>query len=134
MLTVRIYSFSYLKSGIPRDNTLNGGGFVFDCRFISNPARLINLEALTGRDKEVIEYLENLPEMSEFIKNVVNIIDQCIKNYLNRGFTDLMISFGCTGGKHRSVYAAEKLKSYLELHYNSELKVVLKHNELAETS
>lgn len=112
-LTVHINSFSYKKSGIPQDKTGHGGGFVFDCRFIYNPGRKEEYKTLTGKDKDIILFLESQEEMTRFLKNVYDITDPAIDNYLMRNFSDLMISFGCTGGQHRSVYAAEKIRDHI---------------------
>lgn len=112
-LTVHLNSFSYIKSGIPVDQTGHGGGFVFDCRFINNPGRKEEFRSLTGLNKDVILFLESQPEMNRFLENVYDITDPAIENYLDRGFTDLMISFGCTGGQHRSVFSAERLKKHI---------------------
>lgn len=113
-LKVTIHSFSYKKCGIPADPSGNGGGFIFDCRFIYNPGREAEFKLLTGLDKEVAVFLEEQKEMQNFLKNIFEIIDPAIENYLERNFTDLMISFGCTGGQHRSVYASEKTKQHIE--------------------
>ncbi len=112
-LTILLSSFSYKKSGLPADHTGNGGGFIFDCRFIYNPGRKEEFKYLCGNDKEVILFLESQEEMKKFIGNVFDIIDPAIENYIERNFTHLMISFGCTGGQHRSVYAAEKSKEHI---------------------
>jgi RNase adapter protein RapZ len=128
-LKIRIYSFSYLRSGVPEDETSNGGGFIFDCRFIENPGRHPEFMPFTGKDKPVSDFLENDKEMKQFMKNVFDIIDPAIKKYLSRGFTDLMVGFGCTGGQHRSVYAAEKLKSHIEQNFK-DVSVTLRHADL----
>lgn len=129
MLTVHLNSFSYKKAGIPADVTGNGGGFVFDCRFIYNPGRKDEFKNLTGCDSEVSRFLDAQEEMSEFLKNVFAIIDPAIKNYLERNFTDLMVSFGCTGGQHRSVYAAEKTKAHIAEKF-PEVIIELHHNQI----
>lgn len=118
-LTIHINSFSYIKSGIPQDKTGHGGGFVFDCRFIYNPGRKEEFKTMTGKDKEIILFLESQDEMKKFLNNVFDITDPAIENYLERDFSDLMISFGCTGGQHRSVYASEKLKEHISAKYPS---------------
>jgi RNase adaptor protein for sRNA GlmZ degradation len=123
MLKIKLYSFSYKKSGIPMDTTPNGGGFVFDCRFIYNPGREKQFKQLTGLDEPVIKFLNNNKEMQNFLKSVSEIINPAIENYLSRDFTDLMISFGCTGGQHRSVYASEKLKQNLKDTYGNRVIV-----------
>lgn len=132
MLKIRINSFSYKKSGIPKDTTTNGGGFVFDCRYIENPGRYPAFSMLSGKDKEVIEFLEPIKEMNDFLGNVYKIIDDAVENYLTRNFTDLMVSFGCTGGQHRSIYSAEKLKQHLEYKFKDKIKVEIHHLELEQ--
>jgi len=129
MLTVKIYSFGYFKSGIPDDDSGNGGGFVFDCRFIYNPGKLIEFQDLTGNDEPVKKTLDSKPEMQTFLSDVKNIISAAIRNYVGRDFTSLMVSFGCTGGHHRSVYSAERMKEYIETEF-PDVNVELKHLEL----
>ncbi len=126
-LTVEINSFSYKKSGIPYDISPNGGGFVFDCRALPNPGRLPQLRDYSGKDKPVIEYLEKFEEIEFFKKKVFGIVDQSIDNFLGRGFTRLQVNFGCTGGKHRSVYMAEALKSHLSR--RDKVIVIINHKE-----
>ena len=128
-LTIHLNSFSYIKSGIPSDHTGHGGGFVFDCRFLNNPGRKEEFKTLTGKDRSVILFLESQPEMEKFLRNVYDIIDPAVENYIERGFTDLMISFGCTGGQHRSVFAAEKTKQHLSEKY-PEIKINLHHIQI----
>ena len=124
-LTVLINSFSYKRS-IPLDNSGNGGGFVFDCRFLPNPGRLKEFKELTGKDQEVIDYLSPLDEVQQFINQVENIVSCSIQNYLDRKFNHLMISFGCTGGQHRSVFCANQLAKHFadNKHINLELRHV----------
>jgi RNase adaptor protein for sRNA GlmZ degradation len=129
MLTVKIYSFSYFKSGIPTDKSGHGGGFVFDCRFIFNPGKFLEFQTLTGNDEPVILTLDSKPEMQTFLSNVKSIVAEAIRNYLERDFTNLMISFGCTGGQHRSVYSAERIREYINTEF-PEVNVELKHLEL----
>lgn len=112
-LTVRIYSFSY-RSGIPFDETLHGGGFVFDCRGLPNPGRLEEYKLLTGKDPRVIEFLGRFEEVTGFTDHARALVEMHINNYLQREHTEMMVSFGCTGGKHRSVFCAEKLASDLQ--------------------
>ena len=112
-LTVHIYSFGYRVSGIPADDTDNNGGFVFDCRFLPNPGREEKYRSLTGKDTEVIEYFSKHEIVDRFLEYMYKIIDMAVENYQSRQFTDLTISFGCTGGQHRSVYCAEKCAAYL---------------------
>ncbi|MBE9509430.1 MAG: phosphotransferase, partial [Bacteroidetes bacterium] len=116
-LTVRVNSFSF-KRGIPVDESGHGGGFIFDCRAIENPGRYKEFHKLTGKDKKVKEFLDAEKSMNRFLEDSFRLVDQSVENYLERGFTHLMISFGCTGGRHRSVYAAEKLMQYLKKKYN----------------
>ncbi len=132
MLTVKIYSFSYKKSGIPKDTSANGGGFVFDCRFIYNPGREEKFIALTGADEQVAGFMDQDNIMQEFLKDAFAICDKAVENYVKRDFHDLMISFGCTGGQHRSVYSAVKLKNHLENKYKEKIKVLLNHKEFPE--
>jgi RNase adaptor protein for sRNA GlmZ degradation len=131
MLTVKIYSFSYLYTGIPEDNSGNGGGFVFDCRFINNPGKLTGLMPLTGKDKKVIKFLDETPEMQKFLTKCYDIIDSAVENYDGRKFTDLMVSFGCTGGRHRSVYAAEHLYEHLKNLYIDKIRISINHSSLS---
>jgi UPF0042 nucleotide-binding protein len=129
MLTVHLYSFSYKLSGIPADSSGNGGGFVFDCRFINNPGRLDEFKHKTGQEPDVKAFLDSQENMQEFLDDVYDITDRAIGNYLERGFTDLMISFGCTGGQHRSVYAAERMKEHIAGKF-PEVRVELHHDQI----
>jgi hypothetical protein len=123
-LVVAINSFSY-KNGLPADESGNGGGFVFDCRGILNPGRLDEFKALTGRDKTVKDFIEQQTKMTEFLNSVFDIVDITVENYIRRGFENLTVSFGCTGGQHRSVYAADALARHLRNKFK--VKIELKH-------
>lgn len=127
LLTVTINSFSYKKNGIPEDISGNGGGFVFDCRFIHNPGRYEPYKKLTGRDEAVINFLKHHSSMEDFLNNAYRIVDEAVENYIERSFTNLMINFGCTGGQHRSVYAADSVAKHLKEKYG--IKIKLQHIE-----
>lgn len=123
-LIVKISSFSYRKQ-IPADDTENGGGFVFDCRGILNPGRVESMKTQTGRDKQVKDFLEQQTKMPEFLNSVFDIVDITVEEYINRGFESLMVSFGCTGGQHRSVYAADAMARHLKNKFK--VKIELNH-------
>lgn len=125
-LTVQVKSFSY-KKGIPKDDSGNGGGFVFDCRFIHNPGRYQPYKKLTGRDQPVIDFFESQSNIHQFIEQVKGIVEAAVENYIERGFANLCINFGCTGGQHRSVFSADSIAKYLEEKYP--INVVLHHRE-----
>ena len=129
MLKVRIFSFSYLYNGLPEDTTGNGGGFIFDCRYIYNPGRRREFVNLTGKDEPVKKFLDGQKEMQDFLGNIYNIIDPAVENYISRNFTDLMVSFGCTCGQHRSVYSAQKLAEHINQKF-PEIKTELTHINL----
>jgi P-loop ATPase protein family len=126
-LLVKVNSFSYKKTGYPKDDSDNGGGFVFDCRGILNPGRFEEYKKLTGRDKPVKDFLEQQTRMPEFLNNIYNTVDIVVEDYLKRGFDSLMINFGCTGGQHRSVYAADAVVRHLRNKYH--VKIALNHIE-----
>lgn len=121
-LNIKVQSFSY-KQGIPEDESGNGGGFVFDCRGILNPGRYEEYKKLTGRDQPVIEFLESKTRIHEFLDAVKQAVDISVEDYLARDFESLMISFGCTGGQHRSVYCADSIAKHLKEKYNVNLSV-----------
>ena len=124
-LLVKINSFSYLKNGYPKDETKNGGGFVFDCRGILNPGRIEEYKTQTGQDKPVKDFLEQQTLMPKFLNSIYDIIDIAVEDYIKRGFESLEINFGCTGGQHRSVYAAEAVTRHLRNKFA--VKTVLTH-------
>lgn len=125
-LEIEICSFSY-KKGLPADSSTNGGGYIFDCRGMHNPGRYEEYKHLTGRDPEVIDFLEQRGEVFVFLDSVYSLVDHHVECYLRRGFTHLMVAFGCTGGQHRSVYCADRLAEHLGRKYN--VKINLYHRE-----
>ena len=124
-LLIRINSFSYLKNGYPKDVTKNGGGFVFDCRGILNPGRIDEYKIQSGLDKPVKDYLEQHTKMPQFLNSIYDIVDIAVEDYLKRGFENLDINFGCTGGQHRSVFAAEAVNRHLKNKFN--VKTTIQH-------
>jgi len=123
-LTVRIFSFSF-HQGLPKDDTGNGGGFVFDARSVPNPGREEQLKNLTGKDAPVMDYLNQLESTHQFLINVMSLVESSVSAYQRRGFKNLMVSFGCTGGQHRSVYFAEQLAK--QLRDRNGVEVVVRH-------
>lgn len=123
-LLVKICSFSY-RQGMPVDESGNGGGFVFDCRGILNPGRIDEFKTQHGRDKAVKDFLEQQTQMPKFLNSVFDIVDITVEEYIKRGFESLMVSFGCTGGQHRSVYAADAMARHLRNKFK--VKIDLKH-------
>ncbi len=129
MLTVEVLSFSYRK-GLPADLSGNGGGFVFDCRAVHNPGRYDRYKQLTGRDPEVIEFLESNGEITEFLSHCYALVDAAVDRYLERGFSHLQVAFGCTGGRHRSLYSADHMATHLRLSFAGRpIRIVLHHRE-----
>jgi aminoglycoside/choline kinase family phosphotransferase len=126
-LTVRIMSFSFHR-GLPTDDSGNGGGFIFDGRSLPNPGREERFKVLTGKDAPVIDYLNQQESVHQFMASVMSLVDASVKEYLHRGFKHLMVSFGCTGGQHRSVFLAEQLAK--RLRGRNGVEVVLQHREL----
>jgi len=126
-LAVRIFSFSFHQE-LPRDESGNGGGFVFDGRSLPNPGREERFKTLTGRDAPVIEYLNQQESVHQFLASVLSLVDSSVSNYQRRGFQNLMVSFGCTGGQHRSVFLAEQLAK--RLRGRNGLDVSVRHLEL----
>ena len=123
-LIVKINSFSY-KKGIPVDESGHGGGFVFDCRGLLNPGRIEEFRTMHGRDKSVMDYIEQQTKMNEFLNSVFDLVDISVEDYIRRGKVSLMINFGCTGGQHRSVYAADALARHLRNKFK--VKIELRH-------
>jgi len=122
-LVVRISSFSY-KKGIPTDSSGNGGGFVFDCRGILNPGRMEEYKRLTGRDPAVKDFLEQRTRMTDFMNSVYSLVDIAVEDYIKRDFHNLQVSFGCTGGQHRSVFAADSLARHLKNKFGVKVEIV----------
>ena len=129
-LVVKVFSFSY-KKGIPEDESGNGGGYVFDCRSTHNPGRYEEYKQQTGMDQSVIDFLEKDGEILTFLDSVYRLADHHVQRWMERGFNNLMFSFGCTGGQHRSVYSAQHLAEYLNNKYGVE--VHLCHRERGVT-
>ena len=126
-LTVTVSSFSY-KRGLPEDHSGNGGGFIFDCRALPNPGRYAEYKAYTGKDRPVIEFLQREPAVDQFLNHAKALVGQSVEKYMERNFTSLQVSFGCTGGQHRSVYCAEQMARYLSDTY-TDCQVVIVHRE-----
>lgn len=126
-LTVKVLSFAY-KKGIPNDASGNGGGFVFDCRAINNPGKYERFKPFTGLDTNVIEFLEEDGEVLWFLKSCYDLVDASVARYIERGFTNLMVAYGCTGGQHRSVYCAQHTAEHIASKF-SNVKVELVHRE-----
>lgn len=125
-LTVRVMSFAY-KKGIPNDASGNGGGFVFDCRAVNNPGKYDRYKPYIGLDQPVIKFLEDDGEILTYLEHAYSLVDASVKRYIERGFTNLMVCFGCTGGQHRSVYCAQHMAEHINKMFN--VKVELIHRE-----
>ena len=121
-LTVRIFSFSFHK-GLPKDESGNGGGFVFDGRSLPNPGREERFKPLTGKDQPVIDYLNQQENVHQFLASVMSLVDASVSSYEERKFKNLMVSFGCTGGQHRSVFLAEQLAKRLRTRKGLQVEV-----------
>jgi len=126
-LVVRIFSFSFHR-GLPKDETGHGGGFVFDGRSLPNPGREERFKPLTGKDAPVIDYLNQQESVHQFLASVMSLVDASVSSYRQRGFKNLMVSFGCTGGQHRSVYLAEQLAKHFRA--TNGVEVAVRHIEL----
>jgi RNase adaptor protein for sRNA GlmZ degradation len=124
-----VSSFSY-RQGLPADASGHGGGHVFDCRALPNPGRHAEYAAVTGRDAPVIAFLERSPEVEAFFGHVAALVDAHVVNFRERGFSDLSVAFGCTGGQHRSVYFAERLARHLRQRH-PDVVVQIEHGESA---
>ncbi len=126
-LAVQVFSFSFHRTA-PKDETGNGGGFVFDARSLPNPGREERFRSLTGKDAPVVDYLSRDPTVRQFLANAIALVDSSLTNYQSRGFKNLMVSFGCTGGQHRSVFLAEELAKHLRS--RNGVNVLVRHLEL----
>ena len=131
-LVVRVYSFSY-REGIPEDESGNGGGYVFDCRSTHNPGRYEPYKQLTGLDEPVIRFLEDDGEILTFLDSVYKLADAHVRRYIQRGFTSLMFSFGCTGGQHRSVYSAQHLAEHIHVKFGVEVRICHREQNIRQT-
>lgn len=131
-LVVKVFSFSY-KKGYPEDLSGNGGGFMFDCRGMHNPGRYDEYKPLTGLDKEVIGFLEERGEVQEFTRKAVDMVSPSVECYLRRGFSSLQVGFGCTGGRHRSVYCAERFAKELADRYpDARIEIVHREHDICK--
>lgn len=131
-LVVKVFSFSFHK-GIPEDESGNGGGYVFDCRSTHNPGRYEPYKQLTGIDEPVIRFLEDDGEILTFLDSVYKLADAHVARYIQRGFTSLMFSFGCTGGQHRSVYSAQHLAEHISDKFGVEVRLVHREQKIEQT-
>ena len=131
-LTVKVMSFAY-KKGIPNDATGNGGGYVFDCRAVNNPGKYDRYKPFTGLDKPVIEFLEEDGEILSFLDHCYALVDSSVERYIERGFSNLMVCFGCTGGQHRSVYSAQRMAEHINSKYNVKVELVHREQNIEQT-
>jgi len=122
-LVVKVYSFSY-KKGIPNDDSGNGGGFVFDCRAVNNPGKYLRYAHSTGLDDSVKQFLEDDGEIIPFLEHAFEMVDASVRRYIDRGFSNLMVCFGCTGGQHRSVYSAQKIAEHISSTFGVEVQLI----------
>lgn len=126
-MKVDIFSFSYRK-GYPTSASEHGGGFIFDCRLLDNPQRDESIREFNGKHPQIAAHIEKNQESMEFLSNVCALVDVAIRKYTQRGYTSLEVGFGCTGGKHRSVYMAEALAKHLEQKF-LDIEVLVRHTQ-----
>ena len=129
-LAITVWSFSY-RAGAPVLHGPDGGGYIFDCRLLPNPGREEKYAALTGKDPEVISYLSGRPEATTFLDHIIGTLSLSIAAYQARGFSNLFVGFGCTGGQHRSVYCAETTARRLRERFGETIEINIRHFELA---
>jgi RNase adapter protein RapZ len=130
MLQIDIRSFGYHRSGIPGDTSGNGGGYVFDCRALPNPVYDPTLAPLAGVHDEVCAWFAANPDVDTYIRNAVDLVLFSVRSYLDRSYLHMQVSFGCTGGQHRSVYCAEQVTARLRAALPADMVVVrLVHTE-----
>lgn len=130
-LVVSVFSFSY-KKGIPADESGNGGGYVFDCRSTNNPGRYDEYKPLTGLDQPVIDFLEADGEILRFLDSVYKLVDCHVARYMERGFTHLQVAFGCTGGRHRSVYSAQHVAEHIHQKFGVEVRLCHREQNITQ--
>lgn len=131
-LTVKVVSFAY-KKGIPNDSSGNGGGYVFDCRGVNNPGKYDRFKPFTGLDQPVIDFMERDGEIKHFLADAYSLVDATVKRYIERGFTNLMVCFGCTGGRHRSVYSAQHMAEHIHDKFNVKVELVHREQDIEQT-
>ena len=131
-LTVKVISFSF-KKGIPYDPTGNGGGYVFDCRGVHNPGKYDQYKPLCGLDEPVIKFLEDDGEIFPFLENAYALVNAHVQRYMERGFSNLMVCFGCTGGQHRSVYSAQHMAEHLNQKFGGKVELVHREQNIEQT-
>ena len=131
-LVVKVTSFAY-KKGIPEDSTGNGGGFVFDCRAVNNPGKYERYKPFTGLDEPVIRFLEDDGEIAVFLEHAYALVEASVKRYMERGFTNLSVCFGCTGGQHRSVYSAQHLAEHLHKKFGVQVNLIHREQNIEQT-
>ncbi|HQO09917.1 MAG TPA: RNase adapter RapZ [Clostridiales bacterium] len=126
-LKISVYSFGYQKSGIPENEFGDGGGFVFDCRFLPNPFHDLTLREYTGLDKQIISFFSEYRSVKSFVEDCARMVEKAAESYLERGFSNIQVSFGCTGGRHRSVFCAEE---FVKMMSSKGFSVSVEHTEL----